>query len=313
MSPPTPKYATLFDLHDLVKRGNEDAAEQLHKEFSTGGSLAPLGVDTVRAVRYSELHQAFLELGDGLKLPNLDRAIPLPPVILPHWDGKRQSLIASVQIIIALPARPKQPILTGRAHIPEGHVLVFPTPARWNDGDVSWLLRPSQMVMQEGYWQARLAYGGGKKNLSTPLYFKYGEYLPTPQGWSEMDQDQRYTYFGWEYCGIAVPDTRPKHPLIAGGFARGVEVAHPLPNCKAGTVCPQSGVWVAMLPNDAPDAKSFNVWERQSYIEQGRTMPDADYWPSQNEGWNITTESIDWYLLEPWQGGSGAWIGEKPA
>ncbi|RYZ86467.1 MAG: hypothetical protein EOP04_13825 [Proteobacteria bacterium] len=77
-----------------------------------------------------------------------------------------------------------------------------------------------------------------------------------------MDQSQRYPCFFWEYCGVAAPDTSPKHSLIVGGFARGLEVTHPLPNCKAGTVCPQSGVWMAMLPSGAPDAKSFNVWER---------------------------------------------------
>ncbi|RYZ86468.1 MAG: hypothetical protein EOP04_13830 [Proteobacteria bacterium] len=95
MSPPALKYAPLLDLHDLVKRSKADAAGQFKQEFSAGGSLAPLGVDTARVVRYSEFRYAFLVLGDGLKLPNLDRAVPLSPAKLPHRDGKRHCLIAA--------------------------------------------------------------------------------------------------------------------------------------------------------------------------------------------------------------------------
>lgn len=43
-----------------------------------------------------------LHLNPDLRLPNLDKVLPLPPAVLPYWDGKKKSLIDGAKPVKAV-------------------------------------------------------------------------------------------------------------------------------------------------------------------------------------------------------------------
>ena len=129
----TPQYyaRALWIYHEGVKLGSKDCARDLSSAFRRIEPLSGNTIDTVRAERYRLLREA-LELNPDLRFPNLDKVLPLPPAELPTWDGKRQTLIDAAKPLVAAPVVKPTPgsQRTGRAHIPDGHVLsAHPTPA----------------------------------------------------------------------------------------------------------------------------------------------------------------------------------------
>ncbi|MDP9899531.1 tetratricopeptide repeat protein [Variovorax ginsengisoli] len=79
-------------LHDAVKFGSSQSAGYLSATFRDAEPLNAYTIDTARADRYRELRAA-LERNPDLRLPNLDKVLPLPPAELPMWDGDPQTLI----------------------------------------------------------------------------------------------------------------------------------------------------------------------------------------------------------------------------
>ncbi|WP_425485247.1 DUF6396 domain-containing protein [Burkholderia guangdongensis] len=78
-------------------------------------------IDKARAQRYSKLGDA-LEFYQGrLKLPNLDKVLPLPPAPLPKWDGNVQSLIDGAKAVTPPPAPKQGAALQGHEFIPHGY------------------------------------------------------------------------------------------------------------------------------------------------------------------------------------------------
>nr|WP_232447187.1 tetratricopeptide repeat protein [Burkholderia ubonensis] len=91
------KARALKILHEGVKLGSAKCAHSLAPEFNgldlTDGTNLVGHIDKARADRYGKLGRA-LEFYQGrLKLPNLDKVLPLPPAPLPKWDGNVQTLI----------------------------------------------------------------------------------------------------------------------------------------------------------------------------------------------------------------------------
>ncbi|MDF0604552.1 sel1 repeat family protein [Neisseriaceae bacterium TC5R-5] len=80
--------------HEGVKMGHALAATALGKAFEDGTGVAS-AKDPSRGERYRSLSDSldYYEPILGLKLPNLDKVLPLPPAKLPPWDGKRDSLV----------------------------------------------------------------------------------------------------------------------------------------------------------------------------------------------------------------------------
>ncbi|APW36796.1 hypothetical protein RD110_05975 [Rhodoferax koreense] len=110
--------------HEGVKLGSADCANALFSSFSRTIPMTGNVIDMTRARRYSELRDA-LELNPDLRFPNLDKILPLPPAELPMWDGQRETLVNAAKSLITLPPVKPTPGAqrTGRAHIPQGHVL----------------------------------------------------------------------------------------------------------------------------------------------------------------------------------------------
>ncbi|SFU24776.1 SEL1-like repeat protein [Paraburkholderia aspalathi] len=101
------KTRALQVFHEGVKRGCEKCASKLSVEFNgmylTDGTNIVGHVDKARAQRYSKIRDV-LKLYDGrLKLPNLDKVLPLPPAPLPKWDGNVQTLIDGAKAVAPPP------------------------------------------------------------------------------------------------------------------------------------------------------------------------------------------------------------------
>ncbi len=106
------KLRALKVFHEGVKLGSAKCANALFSEFDgmnlTNGRNIVGHIDKARAERYSKLGDA-LEFYEGrLRLPNLDRVLPLPPAPLPKWDGNVKTLIDGAKAVTSPPANQKQ-------------------------------------------------------------------------------------------------------------------------------------------------------------------------------------------------------------
>jgi len=79
-------------MHEGVKRGYQKCAGHLSASFRGGDPIVGRAKDPSRADRYLEISER-LRLDHHLKLPNLDRVLPLPPAPLPHWNSDPDTLI----------------------------------------------------------------------------------------------------------------------------------------------------------------------------------------------------------------------------
>ncbi|HHY6932272.1 TPA: DUF6396 domain-containing protein [Burkholderia ambifaria] len=115
-------------LHDGVKYGSARSAAYLFGAFDDGDPVAGNAKDRARAERYIILADR-LERDPDLRLPNLDKVLPLPPARLPKWNGDKKTLIDAAKAVISVPVPPSKPAMhpvslrTGRAHVPDGYML----------------------------------------------------------------------------------------------------------------------------------------------------------------------------------------------
>ncbi|WOD18938.1 DUF6396 domain-containing protein [Paraburkholderia kirstenboschensis] len=104
---PEAKLRALKALHEGVKLGSAKCASALFTEFDgfnlTNDRNLPGHIDKARAERYSMLARALEHYDGRLKLPNLDKILPLPPAPLPKWDGNKQTLIDAAKAVTPPP------------------------------------------------------------------------------------------------------------------------------------------------------------------------------------------------------------------
>lgn len=89
-------------LQQGVKFGSAESATSLYLAFLSGTPLVGSTKDQARGERYEVLADA-LRRNPDLRLPNLDKVLPLPPAPLPQWDGSKQTLIDAAKAVV--PAR----------------------------------------------------------------------------------------------------------------------------------------------------------------------------------------------------------------
>ena len=144
-------------LHDGVKFGSAKSAAYLFGAFDDGDAVVGNVKDRARAERYSVLADR-LERDPDLRLPNLDKVVPLPPAKLPKWDGNKETLINAAKVVMSVPATPSKVAVhpvslgTGRAHVPDGYMLPATPPAG---------VPPQAETTAApvgGYWLAQLTY-----------------------------------------------------------------------------------------------------------------------------------------------------------
>ncbi|WP_168791678.1 SEL1-like repeat protein [Paraburkholderia aromaticivorans] len=154
---PDANLRALRVLHEGVKLGSAKCANSLAAEFSgfdlsTGKNIAGY-VDKERSKRYRKIGDVLKWYEGTLKLPNLDKVLPLPPAALPKWDGDAQTLIDAAKAVTPPPASPT------RSSQSEPHPALMkagllrqladrPQPLRCDGG---------HKCPQSGIWEARVA------------------------------------------------------------------------------------------------------------------------------------------------------------
>ncbi len=285
-------YTRAFStLHEGVKFGNKDAANTLSVAFRAGEPLVDHHIDTARAERYSILGDALWHNPD-LRFPNLDKVLPLPPADLPKWDGNKQTLIDAAKALVPLPAVQPTPgsQRTGRAHIPQGHVLLAQA--------ASVIVEPDTQVPYSGYWQPRLyvlyrAHEQTWERAQVPQRYAKGEVFEV------VDRSSMGKYANvaprtvWHYLGKATPATVGPHPRVTQGIARTTRVPEEVLRCKGMLVCPRTGVWAGQVAKEHPLARLYNRWDRFAYVEQGQSFPNP-----QDQHIAVAPHEVRWLWLD---------------
>jgi len=270
------KDRSLRMFHEGVKLGSAKCANRLSTEFngmdlSSGTNLVG-HIDRARAERYSKIGDALDWYEGRLKLPNLDKVLPLPPAPLPKWNGDKQTLIDAAKTVTPLLKPQPGASRQGREAMREGHgVFPLAQSTRSITGD--------QLVPETGYWLA--LYGPSltpKLKLqparsSFPERYRAGErFEPASFAWLPADQVQ------WHFLGEALP--RPPHrdvflsQMVKAGLLRQIpELANAL-QCNGLQRCTQVGIWESRVGPDHPSAMLYNRWDQQSYVEIDQPFPD---------------------------------------
>ncbi|WP_353627707.1 DUF6396 domain-containing protein [Ralstonia pseudosolanacearum] len=265
-------------LHEGVKFGGEESAAFLGVAFRTGSALVNGVQDANRADRYSILADR-LRRDPDLRLPNLDKVVPLPPAPLPKWDGNKETLINAAKAVMLAPVVPakQEPhpgtLRTGRAKVPAGYTLPEKPPIQ---------VPPQAETTRApvgGYWIAQLKYPTAERHFAwdaaqVPMHYKKDELFDRTRPGLE-DEDGRIEF---QYVGDALPERLPQppqsHSRVAQGVAREAVLPEPMVQCRGDRSCPATGIWQATVAGDHPVAATFNQWYRQAYVAQGTTFPD---------------------------------------
>jgi len=280
--------------HDGVKFGNEMSAIHMAVEFRGGLDSGGPRPDPDRAERYSAIGD-MLHLNPDLRLPNLDKVLPLPPAILPYWDGDKQSLIdgakpvktASLADIKPSPASLRQ----GRAHIPDGFVL----PDEPQGGPL--IQHPNTNAVISGYWIAQLVKPYTPRqvawnNAQVPMHYEQGESFTPPDDITKESGVLRF-----HYLGIPVPKAPAARHVPDWRVPQGVlrEVPSPSRDLRSTGLlsAPATGIWHGKVDPMHPLAKVFNQWNRQTYVEEGQPFPDP-----RDRGLDISPKEIEWQWLD---------------
>ena len=295
---PVAKLRALHVLHEGVKLGSAECAKKLSIEFDgfnlTHGRNLPGHIDKARAERYGKIGDA-LEFWQGrLKLPNLDKILPLPPAPLPRWDGNVQTLIDAAKAVTPAPAKPASAMsLQGRAAMPEGQgVLPLAQSPYAVPGD--------QPAPESGYWLALYGLPSMSKAQlrfardGLPERYRAGEPFDPPAGeWLTPEQVQ------WHFLGQPRQLPPPRETYLALkvqiGLLRQIPPPEPAPPCNGLQPCPQTGIWEARVADDHPLAALYNQWDRQAFVVQGRAFPDP-----RERFLDIAPQELQWaYLGSP--------------
>ncbi|ADJ61772.1 TPR repeat containing, SEL1 subfamily, protein [Herbaspirillum seropedicae SmR1] len=281
-------------LHDGVKFGSEKSAIFLAVSFRAGDATAQHQVDQDRGDRYGAIAH-LLRLNPDLRLPNLDKVLPLPPAILPYWDGDKQTLIdgakpvktASLADIKPSPASLRQ----GRAHIPDGLVL----PDEPQGGHLIQHLHTDAII--SGFWLAQLAKPYTPKQVAwnaaqVPMYYALGESFTPPEDITKESGVLRF-----HYLGTPIPKSLAERHVPDWRVPQGVLREVPVPSRElrsSGLLpAPATGIWHGTIDPAHPLSKVFNLWTRQAYVEEGQSFPDP-----RERGLEISPKDIQWQWLD---------------
>ena len=296
---PADRRRALETLQQGVRLGSATAANSLSSEFggmylTDGDNLAGY-IDEARAERYSKIGD-ILELYDGtLKLPNLDKVLPLPPAHLPKWDGNVQTLIDAAKAVTP-PIQKPAPQPSSRKPIPEGYVVPPPTPQ-------SPMQAGNERANLTGYWiamdRAISAQQGDTASAQParnghPEYYNVGEAFEPPLKTWLMPAEVR-----WYYLGEAVREVQPHEhtaALVQSGQMRALDAApEKLEPCQGDETCTQTGIWQASVNDAHPLAVLYNQQSRQAFVEKGAAFPDPHV-----QHLDIEPKDIRWtYLGSP--------------
>lgn len=285
------KALALQTLQQGVRLGCADCANNLRVEFDHPDDLADMLVphlDKARSKRYSVLTNA-LQSNPDLRLPNLDKILPLPPAQLPQWNGDKNALIEAAKGITPR-LRASTP---GAASQRDGHAHV----------DGAYDLRPCGDTTSDstapcaGYWGPTAP--GGSAQLQAylasmpPGLYRPGEtfdkvYEPASTGAAPVGG------LAWQRFVTVRRDHTAVTPVAVAGVAREVPLAEPALSCAVGTPCPVTGVWQPWLASDHPARVALNEPWRQAWLVAGQHFPN----PWHGEQPPFDPAELTWHLME---------------
>jgi hypothetical protein len=295
------KARALHTLQEGVKLGCEKCANKLSVDFDgaylTDGTNLVLTIDKARSERYSKIGD-ILKLYQGrLRLPNLDKVLPLPPAPLPKWDGNVQTLINAAKIVTPPATQQKSSLQQGRFFVPDGHaVAVLDSGALAVTGD--------QGVPKTGYWLA--LYGSSTEpdarliaRSGLPERYEVGErFEPAAYDWLSPDRVQ------WHYLGEAsrLPPQRADFVanLIGAGLLREVPAQPLASRCAGDHCCPETGIWEGRVADDHPMATLYNRWDRQAFVDKDHAFPQPG-----GQFIDIAPSDLQWTFLGSPNGDTG--------
>ncbi|VWC60109.1 putative lipoprotein [Burkholderia aenigmatica] len=272
---PEGKSRALKILHEGVKLGSAKCAHSLAPEFRgldlADGTNLVGHIDKARAERYSKLGDA-LEFYQGrLKLPNLDKVLPLPPAALPKWDGSVQTLINGAKAVTPSPKPQKTAALQGREFIPSGYAVATREQS-------TMVAAGNNPVPREGYWLALYGPAATPKSdllparRNTPERYRTGERFEASSfEWLAAEQVQ------WHYLGEAYALPPQQHDflthMVEAGLLREVPEPASSVRCNGQQRCPQTGIWESRVAADHPMETLYNRWDQQAFVEKGQAFP----------------------------------------
>ncbi|MGC3025095.1 DUF6396 domain-containing protein [Burkholderia sp. DN3021] len=272
-TPPARRRA-LETLHEGVKFGSAKCANAIFTQFDgfnlvEGRNLAGY-IDVARAERYSKIADILEHYQGRLKLPNLDKILPLPPTPLPKWDGDVETLIDAAKAV-TLPSKKELSKLEDRARMPEGQgVLSLAQSPYAVSGD--------KVVPESGYWLGLYGLSTMRKDQlkfarsGHPERYRAGERFDPPHvNWLEAEQVQ------WHYLGESRPVPPSRSVFLAqlrdAGFLRQLETQPEKLSCHGLERCPQTGIWEASVGVNHPLAALYNRWDQQAFVLEGQPFP----------------------------------------
>ncbi|WP_261534222.1 SEL1-like repeat protein [Burkholderia multivorans] len=288
------KTQALRTFHDGVRLGCAKCANKLALEFRgfglTSGENLIGYVDQVRARRYKEIGNALEHYQGRLKLPNLDKILPLPPAPLPKWDGNVKTLIDAAKAVTPPPKKYSADKLGGRAHIPEGQgVLPLEQSPYAVSGD--------KVVPESGYWLALYGLSTMRKDQlqfarnGDPEHYRAGERFDPPHvNWLEAEQVQ------WHYLGESRPVPPGRSVFLAqlrdAGFLRQLATQPEKLVCHGSEPCPKTGIWEARVGEEHSLGALYNQWDQQSFVISGQPFPK-----SRDRYLDIEPERVQWVFM----------------
>ena len=285
----------LHILQDGIKFGSEESAVKLFANFDHGKELVGRFLDHDRAERYLAIAH-MIHLNPDLRIPNLDKVLPLPPAVLPYWDGKKKSLIDGAKPVKTISLDDIKPspasLREGRAHIPDGFVL----PDEPQGGHLVQHLHTDAVI--GGYWLAQLRKPVTPRQVAwnaaqLPMRYEIGEaFDKIPEGLTKDDG-----VFRFHYLGTPVPQALEAKYAPDWRVPQGVMREVPMPARELHSTgllpAPATGIWHGSVDPGHPLAKVFNQWYRQSYVEEGQAFPDP-----RDRGLDISPKDIQWRWLD---------------
>uniref|UniRef100_UPI001CC37540 SEL1-like repeat protein n=1 Tax=Burkholderia diffusa TaxID=488732 RepID=UPI001CC37540 len=260
------KRRALTMLQEGVKLGSAKCATKLSIEFDgfnlTNGRNLPGSIDKARADRYRALKAALERYQGRMRLPNLDKVLPLPPAALPKWDGNPKTLLDAAKAVTPSPKSQKAAALGGRAFVPDGYAV-----ARLEDGN-GLTVTGDQRVPKTGYWLA--LYGSSAESdawlaarAGHPERFEAGEQFElATHDWLSSDRVH------WHYLGEAfqLPPQRADFiaHLVGAGMMREIPGQPSRVRCAGERSCPETGIWEGRIAEAHPMANLYNRWDQQA-------------------------------------------------
>lgn len=279
-------------MHEGVKGGSEQCAVNLFIEFDHP-MHAPENVfvpflDKARGERYSVLANA-LGFNPDRRFPNLDKILPLPPALLPPWDGKRDSLLKAAMAVTPKPSVAKATEASRR----QGRFFL----------EASYAFLPAREITEaskspvSGYWQPTSPEASAEVRtfLSTisPGLYQTGEAFEQPRVPSGLltGASPKIT---WQRVLTVHNNDGAVEPRAAAGLAREVDRPQPHVQCGAHAACPIGGTWQPWLPPGHPLEQAVNQTWRQRWLTAAQPFPD----PRRDWMLPLNSGEVQWHLIE---------------